>query len=187
MSTIQKPSMPTDPADATPADPGPVAKSKFWANFTYGMGTVLELFPPGRPLDLDAEESLATDSENVSRDCYAAFQRLALEYEEVLPMPAKATEFLSPEVLERYKRVIPDFPERWLEKIEEEAMHRRQMEILTLEMHKRGQILGFAIGLVAIIAGSVTAIYGAEWAGLGIGGGGVIGLVSVFVIGRRNK
>ena len=30
-----------------------------------------------------------------------------------------------------------------------------------------------------------TAVQGAEWAGLGIGGGGVIGLVSVFVFGKR--
>ncbi len=48
-----------------------------------------------------------------------------------------------------------------------------------------GQIFGLIIGMTAIISGALTAYYGSEWAGGFIGGGGVIGLVSVFVLGRR--
>ena len=74
---------------------------------------------------------------------------------------------------------------------EEDLRLRRQMEMESQRAQfadrKLGQIFGFAIGLVAILAGSVTAVQGAEWAGLGIGGGGVIGLVSVFVLGKRGK
>ncbi len=48
-----------------------------------------------------------------------------------------------------------------------------------------GQIFGLLIGLTAIICGTLTAYHGSQWAGGFIGGGGVIGLVSVFVLGRR--
>ena len=40
-------------------------------------------------------------------------------------------------------------------------------------------------GMTAIISGALTAYHGSQWAGGFIGGGGVIGLVSVFVLGRR--
>ncbi len=47
-----------------------------------------------------------------------------------------------------------------------------------------GQILGFAIGIAALVAGTFTATQGYEIAGSFIGTGGVVGLVSVFVLGR---
>ena len=47
-----------------------------------------------------------------------------------------------------------------------------------------GQVFGLIIGLTAIISGSLTAYHGSPLAGGFIGGGGVIGLVSVFVLGR---
>lgn len=62
------------------------------------------------------------------------------------------------------------------------------MEVKAQEAHiadtRRGQILGLIIGLTAIVSGSLTAAFGSAWAGGFIGGGGVIGLVSVFVLGR---
>ena len=48
-----------------------------------------------------------------------------------------------------------------------------------------GQLCGLIIGMTAIISGTLAAYHGKEWAGAFIGGGGVIGLVSVFVLGRR--
>jgi len=162
--------------------------------FWYGVGSVLELMPQGEIFhERDPEEALLADLEKVNRDFCIAFERLAAEYGETPIMPAgrKQDPFPPPEVLERYKQVMPDFPERWLTRMEDEARQRHEMEAKEQELQfaerKRGQIFGFAIGLVAIIAGSVTASLGAEWAGLGIGGGGVIGLVSVFVLGKRGK
>ena len=50
---------------------------------------------------------------------------------------------------------------------------------------RMGQTCAVFIGSIAIIAGSVISVLGAPWAGAAIGGGGVIGLVSVFVLGRK--
>ena len=71
--------------------------------------------------------------------------------------------------------------------------HLRQMDRNALRAETivtyLGQIFGLIIGLVAIVSGALTATYGSQpasrWVGGLIGGGGVIGLVSVFVLGRR--
>ena len=73
---------------------------------------------------------------------------------------------------------------------EKETSHRHDMERSTVDKVFReartGQILGFWIGLSVIIAGVVVAVLGAPWAGATISGGTVIGLVTVFIIGRRH-
>jgi hypothetical protein len=51
-----------------------------------------------------------------------------------------------------------------------------------LAERRRGQVFWLIIGFLAIVAGSFTAAYGFEVAGLGIGGSGVIALVTVFWI-----
>ena len=48
-----------------------------------------------------------------------------------------------------------------------------------------GQTCAVFIGSLAIIAGSVVSVLGAPWAGAAIGGCGVIGLVSVFILDRK--
>jgi len=69
------------------------------------------------------------------------------------------------------------------------STHLREMDRQALQAQidvtRRGQIFGLIIGMTAIISGALTAYHGSEWAGGFIGGGGVIGLVSVFVLGRR--
>jgi hypothetical protein len=50
-----------------------------------------------------------------------------------------------------------------------------------------GQVFGLVISLVSVVSGALTALCGHEWAGGFIGGGGVVGLVSVFVIGRARS
>ncbi|WP_157469741.1 DUF2335 domain-containing protein [Gemmata sp. SH-PL17] len=108
--------------------------------------------------------------------------------------------FPDPTVLERYNAVIPNFSERFMAQWEAEAEHRRDQENRRDEaiiadqrsayvLARWGQICGLAIGLFAIAVGGVTAYnspnLGSQLAGGFIGGGGVIGLVSVFVIGKR--
>jgi hypothetical protein len=67
--------------------------------------------------------------------------------------------------------------------------HLRQMDRMALKAQITvaylGQLFGLIIGMTAIISGALTAYHGSQWAGSFIGGGGVIGLVSVFVLGRR--
>lgn len=56
-----------------------------------------------------------------------------------------------------------------------------------LSLSKQGQIFGLLIGLAAIIGGVVCILNGHEWPGAFLGGGGLTGLVSVFVIGRKRQ
>ena len=93
---------------------------------------------------------------------------------------------------------MPGAADRILKMAEKEQAHRHEMQEKLVQSQvfdfrqersekRLGQIFGFAIGVVSIIAGSVTAIQGAPWAGGFIGSAGVAGLVSVFVIGRRDQ
>ncbi len=101
-----------------------------------------------------------------------------------------------PDVVERYEKIQPGATDRFLKLVENQAKHRQKMEekMIGAEVadrqaerseRQRGQWLGFAIGSLAIISGSVVAGLGQPWAGGFIGCGGVAGLVSVFVMGRK--
>lgn len=79
---------------------------------------------------------------------------------------------------------------------EDEQSHRHDMERQTLDAQKDdlmrdrmearlGQVFALIIGLAAIIGGVVASNMGAQWTGSIIGGGGVIGLVAVFIKGRQ--
>jgi uncharacterized membrane protein len=95
-------------------------------------------------------------------------------------------------LLDKIEKLAPSSPEivrDLLEEFQAHAFHLREMNRRSLEAQIRvaylGQVFGLVIGLTAIISGAVTAILGSGLAGAFIGGGGVIGLVSVFVLGRR--
>jgi uncharacterized membrane protein len=198
MSTIvQNPAKSAGEPKAT-ARPG--RRASFWRNVFKGMGTVLEIMPEVKRREpSETPDAIEEAWQNVNQSVWAAFEKLAAEYGEIPEMPASPKFSLpSPEVLEKYKQIDPEFPERLLAMAEgdlkakqDDQRAKREMELESLRSdyayRRLGQILGFAIGLAAIVAGSVTAVQGAEWAGLAIGGGGVIGLVSVFVIGRRTS
>jgi uncharacterized membrane protein len=107
---------------------------------------------------------------------------------EMEDLPQSRVGFLDKEVLDRLKKLDSGFQERIIAEFESEARHRRKMEEMALVAAiadtLRGQNLGFVLGMIAIIVGGLTAMYGSQWAGGLIGSGGVIGLVSVFVTGR---
>ncbi len=93
-----------------------------------------------------------------------------------------------PELLAAYEKVQTGFAERIVRMAESEQAHRHAIERAVVDGSfseaRRGQRYGLSIGVIAIIAGAVTAAMGGEVPGAIIGGGGVIGLVSVFVLGR---
>jgi uncharacterized membrane protein len=97
----------------------------------------------------------------------------------------------SPADLAEYETLVPGAAARLFAAFEAQSAHRRDMEAKAqaaqITQIQRGQCYGLVIGLVAIISGSLTAIFGSGLAGGFIGGGGVIGLVSVFVLGRVGK
>jgi len=103
-----------------------------------------------------------------------------------------------PSILAKYEQINPGFANRIVSLAESEAEHRRDLEekmvaadIETLKQsvneRRLGQIFAFAIGTIRIISGTYAAIHGAQIAGSFIGTGGVIGLVSVFIYGRKEK
>jgi uncharacterized membrane protein len=63
-----------------------------------------------------------------------------------------------PELLERYKQIQPDFPERMLRMAEEQSVHRQSLEskVITgnVTAQHRGQIFALVIAVVALGCGT---------------------------------
>lgn len=94
-----------------------------------------------------------------------------------------------PDILERYESIQPGSAERLIRLVEQEVEHRRALEARQLrseiiETHV-GQWLAFVVALFTIGVGAYTALHGAQIPGALIGSGGVIGLVTVFIYGRK--
>ena len=94
-------------------------------------------------------------------------------------------------LLDRIKQIRAESPElanQMMNEFVTQSEHIRAMDRKHAEAQIRvtylGQIFGLVIGMTAIISGALVAAHGSQWAGGFIGGGGVIGLVSVFVLGR---
>lgn len=95
------------------------------------------------------------------------------------------------EDLEKYGQIIPNGADRIMSMAEKQQDHRMALETNAiseqLTQSKRGQTFGLLIGLTAIIGGVVCIMFGHEWSGAFLGGGGLTGLVSVFVIGKKKQ
>lgn len=96
-----------------------------------------------------------------------------------------------PDILGRYEEITPGSAERLIRLVEQEAEHRRALEVKQLHSEisetRIGQWMAFLIGLFTIAAGAYTALQGAEWPGALMGSGGVIGLAAVFIYGRKRS
>jgi hypothetical protein len=97
-------------------------------------------------------------------------------------------------LLDRIEKMVPSSPDiakELLKEFQAYSAHLREMDRKALQAQiivaYLGQVFGLIIGLTAIISGALTAYHGSQWAGGFIGGGGVIGLVAVFVLGRRKS
>ena len=92
--------------------------------------------------------------------------------------------------LEHYEHIHPGLADRIVQMAEREQAHRHSFDAETMRRDfnegRLGQIFALVIGVTAILVGGVCALNGANLTGSIIGGGGVIGLVSVFVYGRRH-
>jgi uncharacterized membrane protein len=95
------------------------------------------------------------------------------------------------EDLEKYGQIIPNGADRIMSMAEKQQEHRMSLETKAiseqLSQSKRGQTFGLLIGLTALIGGVICIMTGHEWAGAFLGGGGLTGLVSVFVIGKNKQ
>ena len=93
-----------------------------------------------------------------------------------------------PNTLGHYEQIHPGAADRIIAMAESQSVHRQELEkfVVTgnIKQALRGQVFGLIVGLTAIIGGVYCVIRGYTIGGSVIGGGGLTGLVSVFVIGK---
>ena len=96
-----------------------------------------------------------------------------------------------PEILQQYDQIISGAAERILAMAEKDAEHQREIEKLAIQFAsrevKRGQWFGLAIGISAFITSIVALVLGSEQTASILGGVTVVGLVTVFVTGRKKQ
>lgn len=101
-----------------------------------------------------------------------------------------------PEVLSAYGQVDPSFPERILRMAEAQAEHRKHQEKEELRAdiedlkaqrgtERIGQIFALIVCLAFLSGGVWVTLRGHEWVGGVIVGATLLGIVTVFVTGRR--
>ena len=106
-----------------------------------------------------------------------------------------------PEILQAYEQVHPGIAERIVQRFEKESDHRQAIELKVVDAQinrdnadvsevKRGQLFAFVLGAMGLLVGGAVALYGPTdahaYAGAGIGGVTLVGLVTAFIVGRRN-
>ena len=95
----------------------------------------------------------------------------------------------TPDHFAGFEKVLPGSAERILKMAELEQVHRHDLNVVAQMAFdretSRGQWLAFFLAIITVVTGGVTAINGAQWTGSFIGTGGLIGLVTAFIVGRR--
>ena len=96
-----------------------------------------------------------------------------------------------PTTLAGYESIVPGSAERILKSSEIQSEHRQYLEKKVIESQvgqsKSGQILGFIIAILFLLAGGYLILKGHDIAGTVLSSLDIVGLVSVFVIGRSKR
>ncbi|MGH7520277.1 MAG: DUF2335 domain-containing protein, partial [Gemmatimonadales bacterium] len=96
-----------------------------------------------------------------------------------------------PDDLAKYEQAIPGSGERIIRMAESQATHRQELEKKVVGSNvfgeRLGQVFGFVISLVAIAAGWDLIRAGKDTIGLTTILSTIVGLVSVFIVGRRKR
>lgn len=144
----------------------------------------------------DDSDPGATQSESLSPDGRPTFVA------EASPPPTRAVSisqfselysgpYPHPEHLRQMAESYPDAPRVVFEDYQEQARHRRELEKQVIQskirLADRGQWIGGALGFVGIVGSFIVVCMGHDWAGVALGGGSLLGLVSVFVLGRKEE
>ncbi|HNM42790.1 DUF2335 domain-containing protein [Plasticicumulans sp.] len=145
-----------------------------------GVRPVTPAVPPARTPDLPA--AVADDLSTINSAAAHMVQVAAQAFSGPLPPP---------DLLEHYQRIQPDLVERLMRLTESEAAHRHALETQALaaseRIEARGQRYGLLIGLAALAVAGMALSLGHEKAAMTIGGTTVVGLATVFVVGRWKK
>jgi uncharacterized membrane protein len=94
-----------------------------------------------------------------------------------------------PEALAKYENVLPGLAERIVRMAENQSSHRIKLEDVTVNSQlgesKRGQLFGLIVGIFALMVALALGLSGQGIAASFIGSFDIVGLVAVFVTGRR--
>lgn len=118
-------------------------------------------------------------------DDTATNQEVTVQREEHLfsgPLPA-------PDILRGYDEILPGAAERIIRMAEKEQEHAHEAGLLALREtaagNRRGQTIGGIVALAALGTAAFLGYHGHSVAAGIVGGTTVVGLVTVFVTGRR--
>jgi uncharacterized membrane protein len=94
-----------------------------------------------------------------------------------------------PQILADYEKILPGSTERIITMAEKQSAHRQSLEMIAVKSgandSRLGLIFGLIIGLAALCLAGFCSYIGSPIVGGLIGFGGLTGLVSVFVIGKK--
>ena len=91
-----------------------------------------------------------------------------------------------PHLLQAYKDIDEDFPNRIIESAEKEQQHRHDMDKSSSNFEKRGQLYVAAITIIAIVAGAVVTTLGNNPYASLIFAVPLIGLATLLITGRKD-
>lgn len=96
-----------------------------------------------------------------------------------------------PSLLREYNEVVRDGAERIFQKFESQSAHRQEMERMViaeqLNQSRRGQKFGFVIALFGLALSAGMAYLGFEIYATSLASVTVVGLVTVFVVGKKSQ
>jgi uncharacterized membrane protein len=108
----------------------------------------------------------------------------------------------SPGIIREYESILPGSADRIFALAESEATHRRGLETRSLEAaiddqtafrikESRGQWCGIVVAVLGLSLSAAIAVWGNDTGAYVVssvlGGGTLVGLVTIFVIGRRSR
>lgn len=103
-----------------------------------------------------------------------------------------------PGILEQYEKLCPGITTRLVDAAYAEGQHRQGLENKTLDANieamrrqfaeaRLGQIFAFAIAVTFVLVGAYVTLEGHPWPGTILGGVGLGGIVTAFIVGRDKR
>lgn len=94
----------------------------------------------------------------------------------------------SPQILEAFNHVVPGSAEVIINAFHNQTNHRMEIEKMVISSNikkeSRGQLFGLAIAILGLSISGICIYFGHDLAGAALGGTTLVGLVSVFGIGK---
>jgi uncharacterized membrane protein len=101
-----------------------------------------------------------------------------------------------PGLLEHYEKICPGSAQKIIDAAHDEGLHRQKLESKALDANieamrrqyaeaRLGQIFALVIAIAFVAVGGFIAIKGQPWSGTILGGVGLGGIVTAFIVGRN--